>query len=155
MEQGESTEKVQTLSSKVRMGVHAGTRIWRNWSFNKKRRYLRRLLQLYWGRPEEGALLVPLSLPVSGPALPPAWLSFQHEVRPYSGQLELSLQQCLPTDYRVLGVLWLGLLKTEEEGPKPKDGLCTNQCFFHPTLPHPTPFFLSIYISLAGLEFTV
>lgn len=95
------------------MGAHAGTRIWSNWSFNMKRRYLRWLLQLCWGRPEEGALLVPLSLPVSGPALPPAWLSFQREVQPYSGQLEFSPQQCLPTLYQVLGVLWLGLLKTE------------------------------------------
>lgn len=70
---------------------------------------LRWLLQLCWGRPEEGALLVPLFLPVSGPALPLAWLSFQLEVLPYSAQLEVSPQQCLPTDYQVLGVLWLGL----------------------------------------------
>lgn len=83
-----------------------------NRDLEMKGRYLRGFLQLCWGGLEEGALLVPLFLPVSGHAQPPAWPAVQHEVQLYSDQLELSPQQC-PTDCLVPAVLWLGLLKVE------------------------------------------
>lgn len=94
-------------------------------------KYLRGFLQLCWGRTEEGALLVPLFLPASGPAQPLASLAVQLEVQLYSDLLEFSPWQC-PTDCPVLAGLWSGLLKVDGRGAQAPGRyyLCPNQSFF-------------------------
>lgn len=78
----------------------------------RKGRYLRGGLQLYWGWFERGALQLLLSWPALEPAQPLAWPAAQHGAQLYFCQRELSLQQT-PADCRVQVVLWWGLLRQD------------------------------------------